>query len=58
LWEIAGKPTTVQVRLPKTPFEKATACNLVEAAQAPLQIRKGAVSVPIRGSGVATVLLD
>jgi len=58
LWEIGGKATTVQVRLPGVPFEKATACNLVEASQGPLEVGNGSVSVPIRASGVATVLLD
>ena len=58
LWEIAGKPTTVQVRLPQVRFEKATACNLVEVRQNPLEVRDGTVHVPIRASGVASVLLE
>lgn len=58
LWEIADEPTNVQVRLPTVPFEKATACNLVEVPQQPLEVRNGKVSVPIRASGVATVVLE
>ena len=58
LWEIAGKPTTAQVRLPGVSFKRATACSLVEEPQEPLGIRNGTVSVPILASGVATVLLE
>ena len=58
LWEIAGQPTTVQVRLSRVPFEKATACSLVEVRQNPLEVQDGSVRVPIRASGVATVLLE
>jgi hypothetical protein len=58
LWEITGKPTTFQVRLPHVPFQKATACNLVEVPQKPLEVTNGTVRVPIPGSGLATVLLE
>jgi len=58
LWELTGKPTTAHVRLPHIPFKKATACNLVEEPQGPLEIRDGAIAVPIRGSGLATVRVE
>jgi hypothetical protein len=58
LWEITGKPTTCQVRLPRVPFEKATACNLVEVPQKPLEVNDDTVRVPIPRSGLATVLLE
>jgi len=58
LWELTGKPTTAHVRLPHIPIKKATACNLVEEPQGPLEIRDGAIAVPIRGSGLATVRVE
>jgi hypothetical protein len=58
LWELTGKPTTAHVRLPHVPFKKATACNLVEEPQGPLEIRDGTIAVPIRGSGLATVRVE
>jgi hypothetical protein len=58
LWELTGKPTTAHVRLPHCPAKKATACNLVEEPQGPLEIRDGAIAVPIRGSGLATVRVE
>ena len=58
LWELTGKPTTAHVRLPHCPPKKATACNLVEDPQGPLEIRDGAIAIPIRGSGLATVRVE
>jgi hypothetical protein len=59
LWELTGKATTAHVRLDKhIPAAKATACNLVEEPANPLEIKDGLISVPIRGSGLATVRID
>ena len=58
LWEIAGKPTTVHVQLPLVSFTKASACNLVEVPQQPLEVRDSTVAVPVRASGVATLLVE
>jgi hypothetical protein len=58
LWELTGKATTAHVRLPYIPFKKATACNLVEVPQGPLEVRDGTIAVPIRGSGLATVRVE
>ncbi|NUQ61258.1 MAG: hypothetical protein HUU20_02150 [Pirellulales bacterium] len=58
LWEVAGRPTTAQVRLALVPFHGARSCSLVEEPQGPLEVRSRSVAVPIRGSGLATVLLE
>jgi len=58
LWEVGGRPTTAELRFPGLTFKKATLANLVEQAQQPLEIRQSAVAVPIRGSGLATVVLE
>jgi hypothetical protein len=58
LWEVSGKPTTAHIRLNHLPVRKATACNLVEEPQGRLKISNNAISVPIRGSGLATVLVE
>jgi alpha-mannosidase len=57
LWEVSGKPTTAHVRLNHLPFRRATACNLVEEPQAKLKVKDNVVAVPLRGSGLSTVLL-
>jgi hypothetical protein len=59
LWEITGHATTAHLRLDKhIPAAKAVACNLVEEPENPLAVQGGAISVPIRGSGLATVRID
>ncbi len=58
LWELTGKPTVAHVKLPSIPAKKATACNLVEEPQGPLEIRDGVIAVPIRASGLATVRVE
>jgi hypothetical protein len=59
LWEITGQATTAHLRLDKhIPAAKAVACNLVEEPGSPLEIQDGVISVPIRGSGLATVRID
>jgi alpha-mannosidase len=58
LWELAGKATTAHVRLGPLSIRSATSCNLVEEPQGPLAVRDGAIEVPIRGSGLATVRVE
>ena len=58
LWELAGKATTAHVRLGPLSIQSATSCNLVEEPQGPLAVRDGAIEVPIRGSGLATVRVE
>ena len=58
LWEVAGRPTTAHVRVHGPAPQRATACNLVEDPQGPLGIHGGAASVPIRGAGLATVIIE
>ena len=58
LWELTGRATTAHVRLDRhVPAARAEACNLVEEPikNAPLEIRDGAIAVPIRGHGLAGV---
>ena len=58
LWEIAGQPTTAHLRLDqRIPAAKADACNLVEEPRQPLSIDDGAIAVPIRSRGLATVVI-
>jgi alpha-mannosidase len=58
LWEVSGKATTAHVRLHGAAVKKATACNLVEAPQGDVEVKQGAVCVPIRASGLATVIVE
>ncbi len=58
LWEISGKPTTAHLRLPHLAIRKATLCNLVEEPGEAAQTSDGTISVPLRGSGLATVSLE
>jgi hypothetical protein len=58
LWEVSGRATTAHVQLPGVPFTSARRCSLVEEPQQSLEVRQSAVAVPIRGSGVATVLVE
>lgn len=59
LWEVEGKATTAHVRLDKSlPAAKATACNLVEMPGEPLEVRDGTIAVPLRASGLATVVVE
>jgi alpha-mannosidase len=58
LWEVTGQSTTAHVRFPLTPIKKATAASLVEEPQQSVEIRQSTLSVPIRGSGLATVLVE
>jgi hypothetical protein len=57
LWEVSGQPTTAHVRLNHLPVHRATACSLVEEPQGSLQIENNVIAVPIRGAGLATVLV-
>ncbi len=58
LWEVSGQPTTAHVRLNHLPLRRATVCNLVEEPQGKLQVRDNVVTVPIRGSGLSTVVVQ
>ncbi len=59
LWELSGKPTTAHVRLDRhISTTTAEACNLVEDIEQPLKIHGGAVAVPVRGNGLATVRIE
>jgi hypothetical protein len=58
LWETSGKPTTAHVRLRHVPAKKAQACNLVEEPQGPLEVKDNVIAVPIRGAGLATVMIE
>ncbi|MCX7046517.1 MAG: polysaccharide lyase family protein [Candidatus Sumerlaeota bacterium] len=58
LWEVTGQATTAHIRLGSTPATKATACNLVEEPASPLEIKDGAICVPLRASGLATVMVE
>lgn len=57
LWEVSGKPTTAHVRLNQLPFRRATACDLAEESQTELSIGAEGIAVPLRGSGLATVMV-
>lgn len=57
LWEVSGQPTTAHVRLNHLPARKAVACNLVEEPQGELGLTDNIVSVPIRGCGLATIVV-
>jgi hypothetical protein len=58
LWEVNGQATTAHVRLGLPSPAKATACNLVEDSQGPLDLRDGVVTVPLRASGLTTVRIE
>ena len=59
LWELTGQPTTAHLRLdPHITAAKATACNLVEDPEGPLELHDGVVAVPIRAHGLVTVRID
>jgi hypothetical protein len=62
LWEVAGTATTAHVKLPPMmKAAKATACNLVEeplTQGAALEIKDGAVAVPVPARGLATVIVE
>jgi hypothetical protein len=59
LWELSGRSLTAHLRLdPHLRATRAGACNLVEDPSGPLELRDGQVSVPIRGSGLATVRIQ
>jgi alpha-mannosidase len=59
LWEVEGRPTTTHVKLdPCLRVTKATACNLVEVPGEALKIQDSTIAVPIKGSGLATVLVE
>ncbi|MGD0090526.1 MAG: polysaccharide lyase family protein, partial [Planctomycetota bacterium] len=57
-WEVSGQATTAHLRMKNIPAKKATACNLVEEPQEALEIKDGVIAVPVRGSGLATVLIE
>jgi hypothetical protein len=57
LWEVSGQQTTAHLRLNHWPAREAVACNLVEEPQGPLQLADNVISVPIRASGLATVMV-
>lgn len=59
LWEVSGHATTAHVQLDgHIPAAKAQACNLVEEPEKTLEVHDGALAVPIRGSGLATVRIE
>jgi hypothetical protein len=45
------------VRLKHQSINKATACSLVEDPQGPLAINDATIAVPVRGAGLATVII-
>jgi len=57
LWEVSGQGTTAHVRLRHRPAREAVACNLVEEPQGPLPLTDNVISVPIRASGLATIMI-
>jgi alpha-mannosidase len=58
LWETSGQSLTAHLRLNHLPARAAVNCNLVEEPQGELEIKDQVLSVPLRGSGLATVLLQ
>ena len=38
--------------------KKATACNLVEEPQGELEVKDGAIAVPVKANGLATVIVE
>jgi alpha-mannosidase len=58
LWELTGQATTAHVRIPLLKPKKATACNLVEEPQGDLELKDGTIAVPIKASGLATVMIE
>jgi hypothetical protein len=56
-WEVTGRATTAHVRLGHVPVREAVACNLVEEPQGPLEFKDHVITVPIRGAGLATVVV-
>jgi hypothetical protein len=46
------------VRLKSIPAKKAAACNLVEEPQEALEIKDNVIAVPVRGRGLATVMVE
>jgi len=58
LWELGGQATTAHVRLKSIPAKKAAACNLVEEPQEALEIKDNVIAVPVRGRGLATVMVE
>ena len=58
LWELSGRPATAHVRLAQLSARKALVCNLVEEPQGSLEIKDNVIAVPLRGSGLATVLIE
>lgn len=58
LWEVSGKAATAHLRLRHLPVRVATACNLVEEPQGPLELKNDVIQVPIRGSGLVTVKIQ
>jgi len=56
LWEASGRQTTAHIRL-RQPAREALACNLVEDPQARLELAGNVISVPLRGAGLATVMV-
>jgi hypothetical protein len=55
---VSGQATTAHIRLPQGKATKATACNLVEESQGALEIKDGTIAVPVRGRGLATVIVQ
>jgi len=43
---------------PCIPAAKARACNLIEVPGEPLEVRDGTITVPVRGAGLTTVMID
>jgi hypothetical protein len=58
LWEVTGQATSAHVRLPLLPVRKARSASLVEEPEKTLEVRQSTVAVPIRGGGLATVLIE
>jgi hypothetical protein len=58
LWELTGQATTARLQLPFAAAGKAVSCSLVEEPQKPLSVDDGAVEVPLRAAGLATVRLE
>jgi len=58
LWEVSGKPTTAHVRPNHLPLRQATAYDLVEEPREKLKVKDNVIAVPMRGSGLATVVVQ
>jgi len=57
LWESSSHSTTARVRLRQLLVSKATACHLVEERQGSPEFKNDTITVPLRGAGLASVII-